>query len=327
MTSSTDHPAPAGSPAGDLPALDLRVEDVVSAYDGAAHAPAAVDGVDLHVPAGRTVAIVGPNGCGKSTLLRTIGRLHRPRAGRVSVGGEDVWAMRPREVAHRIALLPQAPQPPEGVTALGLVGYGRHPHQGMFRQWSHEDDAAVRDALDVTGVTPFAHRRVDRLSGGQAQRVWVAMTVAQAAPVMLLDEPTSALDMGHAVEVLELLRGLARTGRTVVMVLHDLASAARYADVLVAMRDGRIVASGDPREIVDADLIRRLYDVDAEVLQAADGAPVVVPRAGGRAGGRPPASEDRPGGRGVGVPDDGAGPAEARAPSSDRDDDPVPVRT
>jgi len=266
-----------------LAGVDLRVEGIVAAYDGRRDARPAVDGVDLHVPAGRTVAIVGPNGCGKSTLLRTIGRLHRPRAGRVLVGGDDVWAMRPKDVAHRIALLPQSPRPPEGVTALGLVGFGRHPHQGIFRQWSAEDDDAVREALDLTGVTPFAHRRVDQLSGGQAQRVWVAMTVAQAAPVMLLDEPTSALDMGHGVEVLELLRGLAAAGRTVVMVLHDVASAARYADVLVAMRDGRVVASGPPREIVDADLIRRLYDVDAEVLHAADGAPVVVPRAGARA--------------------------------------------
>ncbi|MGX6450264.1 ABC transporter ATP-binding protein, partial [Patulibacter sp. S7RM1-6] len=176
-------------------------------------------------------------------------------------------------------------QPPEGVTALALVGYGRHPHQGLFRQWSPADEAAVAHALRVTGVAPFAERRVDRLSGGQAQRAWVAMTVAQEAPVMLLDEPTSALDLGHQVEVLELLRSLGRAGRTVVMVLHDLASACRYADVLVAMRDGAVVASGPPREVVDADLVRRLYDVEVEVLHASgDGAPVVVPRAGEPAG-------------------------------------------
>ncbi|WP_210495258.1 ABC transporter ATP-binding protein [Patulibacter sp. SYSU D01012] len=274
--------------------MELRVEGLVAGY-GAADAPA-VAGVDLTVPAGTVVAIVGPNGCGKSTLLRAIGRLHRPRAGRVLVGGDDVWGLRPRDAAHRIALLPQAPQPPEGVTALALVGYGRHPHQGLFRQWSPADEAAVAHALRVTGVTPFAGRRIDRLSGGQAQRAWVAMTVAQEAPVMLLDEPTSALDLGHQVEVLELLRSLGRAGRTVVMVLHDLASAARYADVLVAMRDGRIVATGPPREVVDAALVRRLYDVDAEVLQAADGSPVVVPRPGAQ-----PAGSAGAGGRDAGA--------------------------
>ncbi|GAA2491385.1 ABC transporter ATP-binding protein [Streptomyces thermolineatus] len=256
--------------------VELHVEGLTAGYPGRP----VVDGVDLAVPAGRVVAVVGPNGCGKSTLLRAVARLHRPDAGTVTVGGEDVWKLPPRRAAHRLALLPQAPQAPEAITVAGLVRYGRHPHQGLFRQWSREDERAVREALAATGVEGLAERRLDELSGGQRQRCWLAMVLAQHTPVVLLDEPTSALDLGHAVEVLELVRDVARSGRTVVMVLHDLVSAARYADELVAMRDGRIVAAGPPREIVDAALVRELYDVEADVLRApGDGAPVVVPAA------------------------------------------------
>lgn len=250
--------------------MDLIVEDLRLGYPGFQ-----VE-AGLEVAAGQVVAIVGPNGCGKSTLLRAIARLHRPDHGRVLIGDEDVWRLRPRQAARRVTLLPQAPQAPEAITVAGLVAYGRHPHQGLFRQWSEADEASVAEALRATGVADLADRRIDRLSGGQRQRCWLAMVLAQQAPVMLLDEPTSMLDLGHQVEVLNLVRS---TERTVVMVLHDLVSAARYADVLVAMRDGRIIASGPPREIVDADLVRALYDVDADILTApSDGTPVVVAR-------------------------------------------------
>ncbi|HYN95906.1 MAG TPA: ABC transporter ATP-binding protein [Pilimelia sp.] len=253
------------------------VEDLRVAYGDRV----AVDGVRLSVPAGRVVAIVGPNGCGKSTLLRAVARLHRPAAGRVTVGGDDVWRLRPRAAARRLALLPQAPQAPEGITVAGLVRYGRHPHQGLFRQWSDADAAAAARALAATGVADLADRRLDRLSGGQRQRCWLAMTVAQDTPVMLLDEPTSALDLGHQVEVLRLVRELAAGGRTVLVVLHDLSAAARYADTIVAMRAGRVVACGPPAQVVDAALVRRLYDIDADILAApGDGAPVIVPAAG-----------------------------------------------
>ncbi|MFH9138195.1 ABC transporter ATP-binding protein [Streptomyces sp. NPDC017524] len=254
--------------------MDIRVEQLVAGYAG----HTAVDQVDLTVPSGQVVAIVGPNGCGKSTLLRSMARLHQPRSGRVFVGDADVWQLRQRDAAHRIALLPQAPQAPEAVTVAGLVRYGRHPHQGLFRQWSREDENAVTHALEATGTAVLADRRLDQLSGGQRQRCWLAMSLAQETPVVLLDEPTSALDIGHAVEVLDLVREVAAQGRTIVMVLHDLAAAARYADLLVAMRDGRIVACGPPRETVDAALVQELYGIEAEILTAAsDGAPVVVP--------------------------------------------------
>ncbi|MFJ4843405.1 ABC transporter ATP-binding protein [Streptomyces sp. NPDC088746] len=238
-----------------------------------------VEDVGLTVPAGQVVAIVGPNGCGKSTLLRTVARLHRPESGTVRVGGVDIWEIGRRRAAHRVALLPQSPRAPEAVTVAGLVRYGRHPQQGLLRQWSKEDENAVRDALDATGTTELAAERLDRLSGGQRQRCWLAMVLAQHTPVILLDEPTSALDLGHAVEVLELVREVAAAGRTVVMVQHDLAAAARYADLLVAMKDGRVVARGEPAATVDEALVKELYGVDADILSApGDASPVVVPR-------------------------------------------------
>ncbi|MFM9372582.1 ABC transporter ATP-binding protein [Streptomyces sp. Da 82-17] len=256
--------------------MHLAVEALTAGYPG----HTAVRGVDLTVPSGRVVAIVGPNGCGKSTLLRAMARLHRPSSGTVRVGGDDVWQLRRRAAAHRVALLPQSPHAPEAITVAGLVRYGRHPHQGLFRQWSPEDEQAVRTALDATGTTGLAERRLDRLSGGQRQRCWLATVLAQETPIVLLDEPTSALDLGHAVEVLDLVREVAAAGRTVVMVLHDLASAARYADTIVAMHAGRVLAAGPPREVVDAALVKELYGIDADILPApGDGSPVVVPAA------------------------------------------------
>ncbi|MFI9306084.1 ABC transporter ATP-binding protein [Streptomyces triculaminicus] len=254
--------------------MRLVVEQLTAGYPG----HPVVHGVDLTVPEGQVVAVVGPNGCGKSTLLRSIARLHRPDSGTVRIGDADIWELAPRRAAHRIALLPQSPQAPEAVTVAGLVRYGRHPHQGLFRQWSRDDERAVRAALEATGTAALASRRLDQLSGGQRQRCWLAMVLAQETPIVLLDEPTSALDLGHAVDVLELVREVAAAGRTVMMVLHDLASAARYADVVVALRDGRIVAHGPSREVVDAALVRELYGIEADVLAApGDGSPVVVP--------------------------------------------------
>lgn len=254
--------------------MELVVEHLRACYDDVV----AVDDVSLRVETGQVVAIVGPNGCGKSTLLRAIARLHRPARGRVLLDGENLWSLRPKEAARRVALLPQSPQAPEAMTVADLVRFGRHPHQGLFQQWSQEDARAVQAALELTGTTELAHRRLDQLSGGQRQRGWLAMVLAQETPVILLDEPISMLDLGHQVEVLCLIRELAaKSGRMILMVLHDLTAAARFADVLVAMRDGRLVAAGPPREIVSPELVRELYDVEADVLPAPGcGAPVVV---------------------------------------------------
>ncbi|WP_327352525.1 ABC transporter ATP-binding protein [Streptomyces sp. NBC_01304] len=256
--------------------MELHAEQLTAGYPG----HLAVRDVDLTIAAGQVVAVVGPNGCGKSTLLRAMARLHKPASGRVRVGDADIWQLSQRQAAHRIALLPQSPQAPEAVTVAGLVRYGRHPHQGLFRQWSHEDEQAVGEALRATGTEELADRQLDQLSGGQRQRCWLAMVLAQQTPVALLDEPTSALDLGHAVEVLELVREVAAGGRTVVMVLHDLAAAARYADTIVAMNAGEVVAQGPAREVVNAALVKDLYGVDVDILQApGDGSPVVVPAA------------------------------------------------
>lgn len=238
----------------------------------------AVTDVSFAVEPGQVVAIVGPNGCGKSTLLRGLARLLRPSAGQVLIGEQDIWSLSPRQAAQRVALLPQAPLAPEAVTVASLVRYGRHPHQGLFRQWSSQDEQAVSEAMTATGVTELANRRLDQLSGGQRQRCWLAMTFAQQTPVVLLDEPTSALDLGCQAEVLELIQSAAHSGRTMIMVIHDLSAAARYADQLIALRTGRIVASGPAGQIITADLVRALYGVEANVLRAPnDGAPVVVP--------------------------------------------------
>ncbi|MFD6534020.1 ABC transporter ATP-binding protein [Streptomyces sp. NPDC060184] len=273
-TSRTDTPGPdtsAGNPPSGLEVRGLHVS-----YPGRA----VVKDAGFTVPAGQVASIVGPNGCGKSTLLRALSRLHQPESGTVHADGADIWELARRPAARRVALLPQSPRAPEAVTVAGLVRYGRHPHQGLLRQWSREDENAVREALEATGTTELAGERLDRLSGGQRQRCWLAMVLAQQTPVVLLDEPTSALDLGHVVEVLELVREVARAGRTVVMVQHDLAAAARYSDLLVAMKDGGVVARGNPRTTVTAALVRELYGVEADVLQApVDGSPVVVARA------------------------------------------------
>ncbi|WP_326622708.1 ABC transporter ATP-binding protein [Streptomyces decoyicus] len=253
----------------------LEVRALTSGHSGRT----VVDKAEFTLPQGHVAAIVGPNGCGKSTLLRTIARLHRPDTGTVHADGADIWRLGRREAARRIALLPQSPRAPEAVTVAGLVRYGRHPHQGLLRQWSREDEQAVRQALADTGTTQLAAERLDRLSGGQRQRCWLAMVLAQHTPVVLLDEPTSALDLGHVVDVLELVRKVAATGRTVVMVQHDLAAAARYADTVIAMKAGRIIAQGSPHDTVDEALVKELYALEADILRApGDDSPVVVPR-------------------------------------------------
>jgi iron complex transport system ATP-binding protein len=238
----------------------------------------AVRGLDLRLPPGQVTAIVGPNGCGKSTLLGALARVHRPQAGAVLLDGRDLASLRPREAARRIGLLPQQAEAPDGLTVRDLVRYGRHPHQGLLRQWSPDDAVAVDRALVAADLLDLAERPLDTLSGGQRQRAWIAMVVAQETGVVLLDEPTSALDLGHQLEVLELVQGLAAEGRTVVLVLHDLSTACRHADHLVAMRAGRVVAEGPPAVVVTPELVRDLYGVEAAVLSdPVTGSPVVCP--------------------------------------------------
>jgi iron complex transport system ATP-binding protein len=238
-----------------------------------------IDGVDVEIPDARITAIVGPNACGKSTLLRGLSRLLTPSGGNILLDGKDIQSMRTRDVATVLALLPQAPTAPDGITVADLVGRGRYPHQGWFRTWSAEDDAIVEQAMVATGVLDLAARSLDELSGGQRQRVWIAMALAQQTDILLLDEPTTYLDITHQIEVLDLLLDLNRaSGTTIVMVLHDLNLACRYADHLIAMRDGRIVAEGAPNEIVTPELVRATFDLDSLVLpDPVSGTPTVVP--------------------------------------------------
>ncbi|WP_202487091.1 MULTISPECIES: ABC transporter ATP-binding protein [unclassified Streptomyces] len=238
-----------------------------------------VEGLDLDVPDGAVTVVVGPNACGKSTLLRALGRLLRPRRGAVLLDGTDLTRIPTRKIAQSLGLLPQTPVAPEAITVADLVARGRQPHQRWWQQWSAQDERAVAEAMARTDVAALADRAVDELSGGQRQRVWIAMALAQETDLLLLDEPTTYLDIAHQVEVLDLVRQLNHErGRTVVAVLHDLNQAARYADHLVAMKAGRIVAQGSPGDVVTADLVREVFGLDAVVVpDPVTGSPLVVP--------------------------------------------------
>nr|BFE55937.1 ABC transporter ATP-binding protein [Dactylosporangium thailandense] len=241
-----------------------------------------VDGLDLDVPPGAVTAVVGPNGCGKSTLLRALGRLLRPRAGEVLLDGRRIERIPTREVARVLGLLPQSPVAPDGLTVADLVMRGRHPHQNWLRQWSAADEAIVAEALAWTDMLDLAGRPVDALSGGQRQRAWLSMALAQGTEILLLDEPTTYLDLSHQIDVLDLVSRLHRErGRTIVMVLHDLNLAARYADHVVAMRGGAIVAQGEPAAVLTPELLSSVFGLEALVIpDPATGTPLVVPLPG-----------------------------------------------
>ncbi|MBD9697943.1 ABC transporter ATP-binding protein [Flavimobilis sp. GY10621] len=238
-----------------------------------------VDDLTVTIPPGKVTVVVGANACGKSTLLRGLARLLAPRSGAVLLDGADIASRPTKDVARVLGLLPQTPIAPDGITVADLVGRGRYPHQGWLRRWTPDDDAAVADALELTGALDLAGRSVDELSGGQRQRVWIAMTLAQRTPLLLLDEPTTFLDVAHQVDVLDLLADLNRDlGRTVVMVLHDLNLAARYAHHLVAMKDGRIVAEGAPADVVTEAIVEEVFGLRCRVVpDPVTGTPLVVP--------------------------------------------------
>jgi iron-siderophore transport system ATP-binding protein len=254
---------------------DLRAEKLRLAYPGRI----VVDGLDLDLPTGRITVIVGANACGKSTLLRALARLMPPAAGCVRLDGRAIHTLPTRQVARQVGILPQSPVTPAGLTVVDLVSRGRSPHQTWWRQWSATDEAAVAAALAATDLTDLADRPVDELSGGQRQRAWIAMAVAQETPVLLLDEPTTFLDLSHQIDVLDLVVDLnRRDGRTVVMVLHDLNQACRYADHLVAMKAGRIVAQGDPAAVITAEVVADVFDVGCRItVDPVSGTPLIIP--------------------------------------------------
>lgn len=236
-------------------------------------------GVDLAVPTGAMTVLVGPNGCGKSTLLKTLGRIITPAAGQVMLDGRPIRDLPTRDVALRLALLPQGPVAPEGLTVRELVGQGRYPHQSFLRQWSAADTRAVDQALGLTALQGLADRPVMALSGGQRQRAWIAMTLAQDTDLILLDEPTTFLDLKVQIDVMSCLAGIARAGKTLVVVLHELNVAAAFADHLVMMRDGAIVATGAPGAVMTPATLRRVFDLEADVIaDPSTGRPVCLPR-------------------------------------------------
>ncbi|GAA2622457.1 ABC transporter ATP-binding protein [Streptomyces axinellae] len=280
--STSETPRRTEAPAEAIGAGRLAARGLTLAYEDRT----VVESLDLDIPDGQVTVVVGPNACGKSTTLRALGRLLKPRAGAVLLDGEELTRLPTRRIAQSIGLLPQSPVAPEAITVSDLVSRGRQPHQRWWQQWSGEDERAVTDAMERTDVTALGDRLVDELSGGQRQRVWIAMALAQETDLLLLDEPTTYLDIAHQVEVLDLVRQLAAPtargsrGRTVVMVLHDLNQAARYADHLVAMKEGRLVSQGAPGDIVTAELVREVFGLESVVVPCpVTGDPLVVPGA------------------------------------------------
>ncbi|MBN3929886.1 ABC transporter ATP-binding protein [Streptomyces verrucosisporus] len=294
-----DHGAPAAG------GTRLSGEGLTLAYDRRTIA----EDLTVAIPDHSFTVVIGPNACGKSTLLRALSRMLKPAAGAVLLDGRDISSANAKQVARTLGLLPQSSVAPEGISVSELVSRGRYPHQSLLRQWSAEDERVVAESMSSTGVAELADRSVDELSGGQRQRVWIAMALAQQTPLLLLDEPTTYLDLAHQIDILDLCARLHQEeGRTLVAVLHDLNHAARYATHLIAMRDGRVVASGPPERIVTAELVEEVFGLPCRVIDDPEtGTPLVVPAA---RRGAAPASRRRP----VTPPDPSALPARTPVP-------------
>ncbi|MFY4776934.1 ABC transporter ATP-binding protein [Metabacillus sp. RGM 3146] len=225
-----------------------------------------VSDLSVEIPDKKVTAIIGPNGCGKSTLLKAMSRILAPNAGSVILDGQNITSENTKLLARKMAILPQTQESASGLTAGELVSYGRFPYQKGFGRLTKEDYAAIDRAMMATGTADFKHRPVDALSGGQRQRVWIAMALAQETDIIFLDEPTTYLDMAHQLEVLLLLQKLNQEeDRTIVMVLHDLNQAARFADCIIAMKDGAVVKSGTPEEVIHKKILRQVFQIDAEI--------------------------------------------------------------
>ncbi|MEG3882235.1 ABC transporter ATP-binding protein [Microcoleus sp. herbarium19] len=253
----------------------LSTKSLSLAYDGV---PIIRD-LNLAIPTGQISALVGANGCGKSTLLRGLARLLKPERGTVYLDSTSIFKLSTKEVAQQLGILPQGPVAPEGLTVRDLVAQGRYPYQNWLQQWSAKDETIVQQALLITDLLKLADRGLDTLSGGQRQRAWIAMALAQDTDILLLDEPTTFLDLAHQIEVLDLLYELNQSqGRTIVMVLHDLNQACRYADYLVAVKDGQIFAAGEPKMVMTEEMILSVFELECRIVpDPILGTPMCVP--------------------------------------------------
>ncbi|RAP73521.1 ABC transporter ATP-binding protein [Paenibacillus montanisoli] len=240
-----------------------------------------VENLNIMIPKGKITALVGANGSGKSTILKTLARLMSPSAGSVLLDGKSIHKQSTKEVAKQLAILPQNPTAPDGLTVSELVSYGRFPYQKGFGSLSKEDRSVIQWAVEKTGMGEFADRPIDRLSGGQRQRAWIAMALAQQTEMLFLDEPTTFLDMTHQLEVLELLQHLNETaGRTIVMVVHDLNHASRYAQHMIAIKSGKVVGEGSPVTVMNKDILREVFSIEADIIQdPRTGVPLCLPYA------------------------------------------------
>jgi ferric hydroxamate/heme transport system ATP-binding protein len=242
---------------------DFKTEKIEVAYGE----NTIINNLSLEIPIGKITTIIGPNGCGKSTLLKTIGRIMKAKKGAVYLDGKDIYELSSKEFARQLAILPQSPLAPDGLTAEELVSYGRYAHQKGFGKQNEKDKEIVKWALEVTNLSELSQRSVDNMSGGQRQRVWIAMALAQQTDMILLDEPTTYLDVAYQLEVLELLEDLNRThGCTIVMVLHDINLASRYADYLIALKQGSIVGAGTPHDVITKEMLREVYQIESDIM-------------------------------------------------------------
>lgn len=230
-----------------------------------------IQSLSIQIPPQQTTVLVGPNGSGKSTLLKALTRVMSPSRGHVLLDGKSILSVPSKQLAKQLSFLPQGPISPEGITVKDLVSYGRYPHQSLLGHLSNDDLNIINNAIEMTGLSDLATRHVDELSGGQRQKAWIAMTIAQQSNMMFLDEPTTYLDIVHQIDVLNLLQKLNRQHQhTIVMVLHDLNLAARYADHIIAMKDGQIIAQGDSHHIVSSDILKKVFGIEAHIFTDPD---------------------------------------------------------
>lgn len=243
---------------------EIRAENISISYDD----KAVIQDLSTRIVNGKITTIIGANGCGKSTLLKALTRIQAVKSGQILIDGKAIADLPTKEIAKKIALLPQILEATEGITVYELVSYGRFPHQRYFGQLSNDDKVKINRAMEMTKITDLANEKVDALSGGQRQRVWIAMALAQDTETIFLDEPTTYLDMNHQLEILELLKKLNQeTRKTIIMVLHDLNLSARFSDNLIAMKNGAIQYHGQVEEVMTTDILRDIFSIEAQIVQ------------------------------------------------------------